>query len=83
MGHIGILGVDKKGKEFYQVQLGGNADTDASLGKVLGPSFSQEQLPEVIATIIDTYVELRSDEELFIDTYRRVGLAPFKEKVYA
>ncbi len=83
VGHIGILGVDKKGKEFYQVQLGGNSDLDASLGNVLGPSFSQEQLPDVIETIIDTYVNLRSDEELFIDTYRRVGLAPFKERVYA
>ncbi len=83
VGHIGILGVDKKGKEFYQVQLGGSADTDASLGNVLGPSFSQEQLPGVIETIIDTYVELRSEEELFIDTYRRVGLAPFKGRVYA
>ena len=83
VGHIGILGVDKAGKEFYQVQLGGNAGNDTSLGDVLGPSFSAEDMPAVIQKIVDVYLANRTDEELFIDTYRRIGAAPFKEKVYA
>jgi sulfite reductase (NADPH) hemoprotein beta-component len=83
VGHIGILGVDKSGKEFYQVQLGGSASNDASLGDVLGPSFGAEVMPEVIQKLVDVYVANRTDEELFIDTYRRIGAAPFKEKVYA
>ena len=83
VGHIGILGVDKAGKEFYQVQLGGNASNDASLGDVLGPSFGAQEMPSVIQKIVDVYVANRTDEELFIDTYRRIGAAPFKEKVYA
>ncbi|WP_331345517.1 nitrite/sulfite reductase [Cellvibrio sp. UBA7661] len=83
VGHIGILGVDKSGKEFYQVQLGGNASNDASLGDVLGPSFGADDMPTVIQKIVDVYVANRTDEELFIDTYRRIGAAPFKEKVYA
>lgn len=83
VGHIGILGVDKAGKEFYQVQLGGSASNDASLGDVLGPSFSAEDMPQVVQKLIDVYVENRTEEELFIDTYRRIGAAPFKEKVYA
>lgn len=83
VGHIGILGVDKAGKEFYQVQLGGNAGNDASLGDVLGPSFSAEDMPSVIQKLVDVYLTNRTDEELFIDTYRRIGAAPFKEKVYA
>ncbi|MFK8022006.1 MAG: nitrite/sulfite reductase [Pseudomonadales bacterium] len=83
VGHIGILGVDKKGSEFYQIQLGGSASKDASLGKVLGPSFSQDEVPDVIEKIIQIYVANRTEEELFIDTYRRIGLDPFKEQVYA
>jgi sulfite reductase (NADPH) hemoprotein beta-component len=83
VGHIGILGVDKSGKEFYQVQLGGNAGNDASLGDVLGPSFGAEDMPAVIQKIVDVYLANRTEEELFIDTYRRIGAAPFKEKVYA
>lgn len=83
IGHIGILGVDKKGEEFYQVQLGGNSSNDASLGKVLGPSFSRADMPSVMQKLIDVFVEQRHDQELFIDTYRRIGLAPFKERVYA
>lgn len=83
VGHIGILGVDKSGKEFYQVQLGGNASNDASLGDVLGPSFGADDMPSVIQKLVDVYVANRTDEELFIDTYRRIGAAPFKEKVYA
>ncbi|MEE3239899.1 MAG: nitrite/sulfite reductase [Pseudomonadota bacterium] len=83
VGHIGILGVDKKGKEYYQISLGGNMSREASIGKILGPSFSPEEIPEVIQKILDVYVNERTDEELFIDTYRRLGIAPFKEYVYA
>ncbi len=83
IGHIGILGVDKKGQEFYQVCLGGSQSRDASIGKILGPSFSQEDMPEVVAKILATYVELRREDESFLDTYRRVGIDPFKERVYA
>jgi len=82
VGHIGILGVDKSGKEFYQVQLGGSASNDASLGDVLGPSFDADDMPAVIQKLVDVYVENRTPEELFIDTYRRIGAAPFKERVY-
>ncbi|MBY6189469.1 nitrite/sulfite reductase [Microbulbifer agarilyticus] len=83
IGHIGILGVDKKGEEFYQVQLGGSANQDASLGKVLGPSFSRDEMPATIGKILDVFVENRQPEEFFIDTYNRIGLQPFKERVYA
>ena len=83
IGHIGILGVDKKGQEFYQVCLGGSQDKEASIGKILGPSFSQEDMPDVIEKIVQTYVSLRLGEETFLDTYRRVGIDPFKERVYA
>ncbi|TXS95805.1 nitrite/sulfite reductase [Parahaliea maris] len=83
IGHIGILGVDKKGQEFYQVSLGGSQAKDASLGKILGPSFKQEDMPDVMAKILNTYVDLRGEEETFLDTYRRVGIDPFKERVYA
>ena len=83
IGHIGILGVDKKGEEFYQVQLGGSPRNDASLGKVLGPSFSRKEMPDVVKKIFDVYVEKRVEGEEFIETYRRVGIDPFKERVYA
>ncbi len=83
VGHIGILGVDKKGQEFYQISLGGNQGKDASLGDILGPSFSQAAVPSVIATLLETYVELRNEEESFLDTYRRIGIDTFKERVYA
>ncbi|MFK0310976.1 nitrite/sulfite reductase [Pseudomonas sp. NPDC090233] len=83
VGHIGILGVDKKGEEFYQVSLGGNAARDASLGKILGPSFAQEAMADVIEKLIAVYVEQRTEEERFIDTYQRIGIDPFKERVYA
>ncbi|CAA0119437.1 Sulfite reductase [ferredoxin] [Halioglobus japonicus] len=83
IGHIGILGVDKKGQEYYQVCLGGSQSKDASIGKILGPSFKQEDMPDVIDTILSTYVTLRQEEESFLDTYRRVGNEPFKERVYA
>ncbi|HEY8568863.1 nitrite/sulfite reductase [Microbulbifer sp.] len=83
IGHIGILGVDKKGEEFYQIQLGGSANEKASLGTVLGPSFSRDEMPDTIGKILDVFVENRQPEELFIDTYHRIGLQPFKERVYA
>jgi sulfite reductase (NADPH) hemoprotein beta-component len=83
IGHIGVLGVDKKGEEFYQVCLGGSQAKDASIGKILGPSFQQADMPDVIDTILSTYVALRQEEETFLDTYRRVGIKPFKERVYA
>ena len=83
VGHIGILGVDKKGEEFYQVSLGGSASRDASLGKILGPSFAQDAMPDVIEKLINVYVEKRNEDERFIDTYQRIGIDPFKERVYA
>ncbi|GAB3461262.1 nitrite/sulfite reductase [Azotobacter salinestris] len=83
VGHIGILGVDKKGAEFYQVSLGGSASRDASLGQILGPSFAQEEMAAVIEKIITVYVEKRVEDERFIDTFRRIGIEPFKERVYA
>lgn len=83
VGHIGILGVDKKGQEFYQVSLGGHQGKDASLGKILGPSFKRDDMTDVVSTLLDTYVNLREGDETFLDTYRRTGIEPFKERVYA
>ena len=83
VGHIGVLGVDKKGEEFYQISLGGSSQNDASIGKILGPSFAREDMPEVISKLIGVYVDKRTEEEEFLDTYRRIGIQPFKEKVYA
>ncbi len=83
VGHIGILGVDKQGAEFYQISIGGAQGNDASLGKVLGPSVSQEEVPDVIEKLIETYLARRDSEaERFIDVVRRIGLRPFKEHVY-
>ncbi len=83
VGHIGILGVDKQGDEFYQITLGGSSADDASIGKIVGPAFSTEQVVDAVETIIDTYLEQRQDHgERFIDTYRRIGMDPFKEKLY-
>ena len=83
IGNIGILGVDKKGQEFYQVSLGGSQGLNASLGKILGPSFAQEDIPDVIEKILNCYVERRQPDEDFLDTFNRIGLEPFKERVYA
>lgn len=82
VGHIGILGVDKKGVEFYQLTLGGSAEEDATLGDRLGPAVAKDEVAEVISNIINVYVENREEQERFLDTYRRVGIAPFKERVY-
>ena len=83
VGHIGILGVDKKGAEFYQVSVGGSSGRDTTLGQILGPSFAQDAMPDVIEKIIAVYVEQRNEDEQFLDTFRRIGIDPFKERVYA
>ena len=83
VGHIGILGVDKKGEEWYQIQLGGSAGKDATLGNVLGPSLSRGAVVDSIEALLDVYVENRLLQESFLSTYRRIGKAPFKERVYA
>ncbi|WP_454835214.1 nitrite/sulfite reductase [Pseudomonas lini] len=82
IGNIGILGVDKNGMEWYQITLGGAQGKAAALGKVIGPSFSAEQIPDVIECIVDTFVDYREVEENFIDTFSRIGIEPFKERVY-
>jgi sulfite reductase (NADPH) hemoprotein beta-component len=81
-GNIGILGVDKKGTELYQISLGGNPKDDASIGTIIGPGFRAEAVPEAIDTIVDTYLANRTDGETFLDTWRRVGAQPFKEALY-
>ncbi|WP_299620344.1 nitrite/sulfite reductase [Pelagibius sp.] len=83
VGHIGILGVDKKGEEFYQITLGGSADENAAIGKIVGPAFSYDDVVDAVDSIVDTYLGLRQDNEKFNDTYARVGITPFKEKLYA
>ena len=83
VGHIGILGVDKKGSEFYQVSLGGSSGHDASLGSILGPSFEAEEMANVVEEILNTYLDNRQENERFLETYRRIGIAKFKERVYA
>jgi sulfite reductase (NADPH) hemoprotein beta-component len=83
VGNIGILGVDKDGAEWYQVSLGGAQGNESSIGKIIGPSFSAHQMPTVIERLLEVYVRDRTEDERFIDTVRRVGVAPFKEHVYA
>lgn len=83
VGHIGILGVDKKGTEFYQISLGGSADEQASLGDITGQAFTEDKVVDAVDTIVETYLNLRQPEERFLDTYRRVGMSPFKEQLYA
>jgi sulfite reductase (NADPH) hemoprotein beta-component len=83
VGHIGILGVDKDGSEWYQVTIGGKQGNDASLGTVIGRAFAAEEMPGVIQRLIEVYLRERTDEERFIDTVRRIGVTPFKEHVYA
>ena len=79
VGHIGILGVDKKGEEFYQLTLGGSSENDASLGDRLGPAIAKTEVANVIGKLLDVYVRLREENERFLDTYRRVGIGPFKD----
>jgi len=83
VGNIGILGVDKKGEEFYQIALGGSADRQAALAKVLGPAFAQHEIPDVVEKLVSVYLQQRHNNERFIDTYNRIGIDPFKEHVYA
>lgn len=83
IGNIGILGVDKNGSEWYQLTLGGSQGQQAALGKVIGPSFAAEQVPEVIECIVHTYVDHREEGEGFLDTFQRIGLEPFKARVYS
>lgn len=82
VGHIGILGVDKKGESWYQITLGGSASNDASLGERLGPAVKQEDMADVVENLIKVYLEERIDGERFVDTVRRTGVAPFKARVY-
>jgi sulfite reductase (NADPH) hemoprotein beta-component len=83
VGHIGILGVDRKGVENYQILLGGSGAEDASLAEIMGPGFDTEGIVDAVETVIGTYTDLREKDERFLDTYRRVGPAPFKERLYA
>ena len=83
VGHIGILGVDKKGEEYYQLTLGGSAEKDAALGDRLGPAIMKEDVADVIGRLLEVYLERREDQERFLDTYRRIGIKPFKERAYA
>jgi sulfite reductase (NADPH) hemoprotein beta-component len=83
VGHIGVLGVDKDGSEWYQVTIGGKQGNDASIGSVIGPSFSAEEMPGVVQKLIEVYIRERHEDERFIDTVRRLGIAPFKAHVYS
>jgi sulfite reductase (NADPH) hemoprotein beta-component len=83
VGHIGILGVDKHGEEWYQVTVGGAQGNEAAIGTVLGPSVAAAEVPEVVARLIDTYLDHRHEDERFIDTVRRIGVAPFQRRAYA
>ncbi|OUR74005.1 sulfite reductase [Methylophaga sp. 41_12_T18] len=83
VGHIGILGVDKKGEEWYQFTLGGSSEADASLGQRLGRAIPKDDVVDTVSTLVDTYLELREQDEPFLNTVRRVGVDPFKERVYA
>ncbi len=83
VGHIGILGVDRKGVENYQILLGGSGAEDASLGEILGPGFDSEGIVDAVENVIGTYEQLRQNGERLLDTYRRVGPTPFKERLYA
>ncbi|KON65989.1 sulfite reductase [Komagataeibacter europaeus] len=82
-GHIGILGVDKRGEEFFQLTLGGSAANDVAIGQIIGPALPEDETVDAIARLIDTYLVLRQGDEQFIDTYRRLGAASFKDAVYA
>jgi sulfite reductase (NADPH) hemoprotein beta-component len=81
-GHIGILGVDKKGVEFYQLQLGGSGAEDASIGEVMGPGFTEHEIAGAVERVVDVYLKTRKPGERFLDTYRRLGMAPFKDAAY-
>jgi len=81
-GHIGILGVDKKGVEFYQLVLGGSGAEDASIGEIMGPGFGEHDIADAVERVVNVYIAQRKDGERFLDTYRRLGMAPFKDAAY-
>ena len=81
-GHIGILGVDKKGTENYQLLLGGSEAEDTSLGKITGPGFDEDGIVDAVEKATDVYLAQRNEGERFLDTYRRIGMEPFKEALY-
>ncbi|HQD84676.1 MAG TPA: nitrite/sulfite reductase, partial [Quisquiliibacterium sp.] len=84
VGHIGILGVDKAGEEWYQVTIGGRQGNQAAIGRIIGPSFARDEIPDVVEKLVTTYLRLRDSEaERFVDVVQRTGIAPFKESVYA
>ncbi len=82
VGHIGVLGVDKKGVEYYQITLGGSGDETASIGDIIGPAFAENEVADAVETLVDTYLNARQPGERFLDTYRRLGIQPFREKLY-
>ena len=82
VGHIGILGVDKKGSEFYQISLGGNQGNGASLGAIVGPSVSRHEVADVVEKVLDVFVDRREGDETFLSVYRRIGIDPFKARIY-
>ena len=82
VGHIGILGVDKKGEEWYQLTIGGSAEERTRLGRKIGPSVPKAEVARTVAAILDVYIERRRPEETFPETVERIGVAPFRERVY-
>ena len=84
VGNIGLLGVEKNGEEFYQITLGGRADENAEIGRIVGPAFSYDDVPGAVETVVETYLQQREDnDESFVDAYARLGATPFKEALYA
>jgi sulfite reductase (NADPH) hemoprotein beta-component len=81
-GHIGILGVDKKGVEFYQLLLGGSGAEDASVGTIMGPGFGEHEIADAVERVVNVYLAERKDGERFLDTYRRIGMEKFKAAAY-
>jgi sulfite reductase (NADPH) hemoprotein beta-component len=81
-GHIGILGVDKKGVEFYQLLLGGSGAEDAAIGTIMGPGFGEHEIVDAVERVVNLYIKERRDGERFLDTYRRIGMEPFKNVAY-
>ncbi len=82
VGHIGILGVDKKGVEWYQLTLGGSSENEAALGQRLGPAVPKDEVTKTVTTILDVYIKQRQSDEVFLDTVNRIGITPFKEAIY-
>lgn len=82
IGHIGILGIAKRGVDFYQLMLGGSESNDASLGRFIGRAFERTEIVPAIRDVLDVFVEQRTEGERFLDTYRRIGVGPFKERAY-